>query len=185
MALVTDEVANKKSLMLLQKSICGGKEEGGFQCKYYWNFIKKVDSNNAYQLKSGETVRWCILCPSYPIEWEGENDMPVQCNKYDPDTDRPYSAKLEEYEPLSPEEVKKILGEESVEKSQIPNPNDISNPENWTSNMAESPNHNSDNKNSEDSISADDVMNAIDNETEKNNKDATCSGIFNGEEEND
>ncbi len=99
-----DPVARKKSLMLKQKTCCNG-EATGYQCKYYWNLIKKIDVPNPDHIRNGEKLRFCLVDPAEVTDLgEGGVDMAVYCNRFE-NSSLPYDSSFEVYNPLSPEEV--------------------------------------------------------------------------------
>ncbi len=133
MAEIYDPEAEATSIMMQQPSLCDGQSTGR-ACEHYWRYTQKVESANADYLKSGMTGRVCIVTPAYPIEMFSEEKR-VACNFYksrklpllkrigvalkviqDPHA---YDASEEEYNPLTPEEVKQIHSQRSTPISDL------------------------------------------------------------------
>lgn len=110
--LVENPEEDKISLMNKQKCLCNG-EETGKQCQHYWVFIHKVESNNPASLRMGEVKRVCLISSAYPIEMASD-EMAVMCNMYQ-SSNRDYTPETEQYNPVTPEEYKKLHQENGIE----------------------------------------------------------------------
>jgi hypothetical protein len=114
--LIDDPKAKDRSLMLKKPSICNGQATG-HPCKHYWFHTQKVESNNPDELRSGEKHRACLISPGFPVEFSDE-EIPHVCNQYSPrkktglrgllGQKEAYDATQEEYNPLTPEEVRAL-----------------------------------------------------------------------------
>lgn len=96
-----------------QKVLCNG-EATGKQCKHYWGLIRIVDSHDAEFLVNGEKLRFCRAWGAEPLEFgEGRSEQAVHCTLYEP-SERPYDKLLEEYTPLSEEQVEDLKASEET-----------------------------------------------------------------------
>ncbi len=120
MAYIEDPLAEGRSLMLAQKSLCNG-EQSGKQCAHYWVMRQKMESANPDYLRSGEKKRMCTLSPGYPVEYIADTELPVECNRYCP-SQRDYDPKFEEYNPLSPEEISDLQTQGTDSTHTVPSP---------------------------------------------------------------
>ncbi len=117
--LIDDPKALEKSEMAAKSPLCNGKATGT-PCKWYWLHIAKVLSNNPDILRQGEFHRACLISPGFPVEF-GEEEIPHTCNFYEPRRHGitklfkkyRYNPIEERYNPLTPEEYKKIQGDSS------------------------------------------------------------------------
>lgn len=108
-----NEEDRRKSLQNRQKPLCNGKATG-WQCKYFWSMVLPIDSFNQTVVKHGERSRLCILIDTADgmrLQGPTEPEMPCYCNQYVPSTKR-YDPELEEFNPLSPEEIAGIERED-------------------------------------------------------------------------
>lgn len=145
MAFHYDPEAEKRSLMLKQKALCNG-EKNGRSCVYYWTHVEKVESANADNLRRGELFRACC----YPgtgstlhVHELSSEQFATECNQFVPRKlpiwKRPlavlgmvadpgkYDAGYEDYNPLTPEEIRKLQKEHpspEEDKSAIVGAND-------------------------------------------------------------
>lgn len=95
--------AYARSLMANAPRKCNGQKDG-FECVHYWMTIVPLDVDNAEQLREGERNRFCMLGGEPGSLGEGGRMMPSYCTQYVPSS-RPYSKEINEYKPLTPEEV--------------------------------------------------------------------------------
>ncbi len=122
---ITDDKAAKLSKMLKRKAICNG-EKSGYECIHYFPFGAKTESNDPEFLGFGEKFRNCTVCPGYLIEFDGEDNLPHTCRRYEPDAPllvkighkikkvlfgRKYDPTFEVYKPMTPEEVVELTRE--------------------------------------------------------------------------
>ena len=102
-----EEEERKRSLMYAKPYMCNGQATGK-QCKHYWHSVVPLDVLNSVAIHQGETSRQCVRHPGVEIrlnaEDGGQPEMATLCNQYEAST-RPYDPTLEEYNPLSPEEI--------------------------------------------------------------------------------
>jgi hypothetical protein len=110
MGLIFDPLAEKRSVMLQQHSLCNGHQNGK-QCQHYWVMRQKMESANPDFLRSGEKKRMCTLSPGFPVEFIADTELPVECNRYTPSLKK-YDAAFEEYNPLTPDEIADIQQKE-------------------------------------------------------------------------
>jgi hypothetical protein len=99
--------------------------------------VEKVESVNADHLRLGETYRACILSPSIAHEMS-DMQLATMCTQYTPrrlplykrplavlglvnDPGR-YNPEVEEYKPLSPEEIKQLQAENPAAPAVTPAP---------------------------------------------------------------
>ncbi|MCK5604694.1 hypothetical protein KAR91_22585 [Candidatus Pacearchaeota archaeon] len=120
MGLIHDPLAEKRSLMLQQESLCNGHQTGK-QCQHYWVMRQKMESANPDFLRSGEKKRMCTLSPGFPVEFISDIELPVECNRYCPSL-REYDAAFEQYNPLTPEEIAEIQQQEVDSTISTPSP---------------------------------------------------------------
>jgi hypothetical protein len=96
--------------------LCNGQATGR-QCKFYWHTIIPVDVMNASALRQGETARQCIRHPSLEVRLTAEDgglpEMATVCNLYEASRRR-YDEHLEEYNPLTPEEIEALQEGEAI-----------------------------------------------------------------------
>lgn len=122
MGFIQDDKAAALSKMKNRKVICNG-EATGYECEHYFPFGAKVESNDAEMLNFGERYRNCTVCPGYLIEFEGEENLPHTCHRYEPDapilvkigfklkrliTGRKYDPSFEVYTPETPEQIAEL-----------------------------------------------------------------------------
>ncbi len=107
--------------MLAKKPLCNGAATGR-QCKHYWHLVVPLgESFNSVALEQGETNRMCMRMPGVQI-FVPTDEMPHTCNQY-VEGARKYDPKLEEYKPLSPEEIEALRqGPELVAITRNPKP---------------------------------------------------------------
>lgn len=101
--------------MLTRPPLCNGAATGK-QCKHYWHVVVPIDAMNAVALHSGETNRMCLRQNGVDMRLNsegGEHEMATVCNQYEA-SKRDYDPKLEEYRPLSPEEIEELRAGEAL-----------------------------------------------------------------------
>ena len=102
---INDPKAEKRSLMLAQKRLCNG-EQNGRPCVHYWTMLRPANVHNVDMVKKGESLRFCRAWTPEPLEFEdGTRELPFQCSQYKPDDTRVYDPTFEEYTPMTPEEA--------------------------------------------------------------------------------
>ena len=104
-----DAGAKDRSPMLRQLTLCDGQKDG-FECKHYWRQTVRKDTLNPDNLRKGETFRYCKLAINAPdhnmaMFINGTSELAVECTEYCKDRRRPYDAKADAYDPLTPEEI--------------------------------------------------------------------------------
>lgn len=150
MGLIHDPGAEKRSLMMRRKPLCNG-EKTGRSCIHYWVHVEKVESNNPDNLRLGEIYRACALngASALHVHEMSESQLATVCNQYVPRRlpiwKRPlavlglvedpgkYEGSVEDYKPLSPEEIKEL---------QRGSPDDYYNPVTGNGNQTASPSDN-------------------------------------------
>lgn len=123
--LIHDPEAEGRSIMMKRPALCNGQRTGR-QCVHYWMHIEKVESNNADNLRLGETYRGCALdkTPAVLVHQMTANELAVVCNRFEPrrlpfykrplrwlrliDDPGAYKPDLEEYRPLTPDDIREI-----------------------------------------------------------------------------
>lgn len=122
MGFFIDPNADKRSLMHAQPRLCNGQKTGR-ACVHYWAHNEPVESANSDVLRLGQLFRVCGVHPSIAHEMES-HQLATHCNRYAPrrlplykrplrwlriiDDPGAYNPSVEEYRPLTPEEVKAI-----------------------------------------------------------------------------
>lgn len=121
MGLIRDPDAEKRSLMLKQKTLCDGQKNGR-ACACYWEHWEKVDSHNPDSLRKGEIFRVCIVSPAIAHEMTADQ-VATECNQYRPMKLAWYLRPLAwigliddpgryrdtaTWNPMTPEEIKKL-----------------------------------------------------------------------------
>jgi len=120
--MIHDPEAEQRSIMMKRPALCNGQKTGR-SCAFYWVHTEKVESNNPDNLRLGEIFRGCILHDSIVHEMS-ESQLATSCNQYKPRklplfrralavlnlTEDPgkYDPTIEEYQPLSPEEIREL-----------------------------------------------------------------------------
>lgn len=129
MAFHYDPEAEKRSLMLKQKALCSG-EKHGRSCVFYWTHVEKVESANADNLRRGEIYRACCFPgtgSTLHVHEMSASQLATECNQFKPRKlpilQRPlawvglkadpgkYDPNYEAYDPLTPEEIRKLQSE--------------------------------------------------------------------------
>lgn len=122
MGFFIDEGADKRSLMNRQPRLCNGQKTGR-ACVHYWAHNEPVESANSDVLRLGQLFRVCGVHPSIAHEMES-HQLATHCNRYEPrrlplykrplrwlriiDDPGAYNPAVEEYRPLTPEEVQAL-----------------------------------------------------------------------------
>lgn len=105
-----DKEDQRKSLQNKAKPLCNGAATG-CECKHFWLTVLPIDVHNATALRQGEASRLCTLETFADGMRLGREEMPVYCNRYEP-SDRPYAREIEDYNPLTPEEIDAVENED-------------------------------------------------------------------------
>lgn len=125
MGMIIDPEAEGRSIMMQRPALCNGQKTGR-SCVHYWAHAEKVESNNPDNLRLGELFRGCCFHTSIVHEMS-ESQLATVCNRYEarklPVWQRPlaslglvddlgkYDPVFEDYQPLSPEEIRKLQAE--------------------------------------------------------------------------
>lgn len=104
-----DAGAKARSPMLRQLTLCNGQKDG-YECKHYWRQTVRKDTLNPDNLRKGETFRYCKLAINAPdhnmaMFINGDAELAVECTEYCKDRKRPYDPNVDDYAPLTPEEI--------------------------------------------------------------------------------
>ncbi len=105
--------------------VCSG-EATGIRCAHYWRVSQRIRAANAEFLREGIKQRACTVTPGWPLEFT-EDEKPSYCNRYEPAKEpglvnimrravglggyAKYDAQVEEFRPMTPEEVAKLREE--------------------------------------------------------------------------
>lgn len=99
-----DPKARERSLMFKKHTICDGQRDG-FQCKFYWRTVDRIDVANPDEVRNGKTQRFCILLGNPPFSMsERGAEMSHDCNQYVA-SERPYVPEAVENNPMTTAEV--------------------------------------------------------------------------------
>lgn len=117
-----DPGAKARSPMLRQLTLCNGQKEG-YECKHYWRQTVRKDTLNPDNLRKGETFRYCklaMVAPDHNMAMfiHGDAEMAVECTEYCKDKKRPYDPDIDDYNPLTPEEIQALQEGRAVPRFQ-------------------------------------------------------------------